>query len=1230
MTIKYHPTAKNTVALFLATLSIFWSCSQELSDPHRPKEKSVVFVVRISVPDIPISKTIPDSGLDDNQVDEITILLFNPTTGAYMGFAQTSAIEQVVGISNINKKRFSLLIPDGSYHALLIANATPIISATCDLPNGLLSAGGAITKSNIENALRFQIAAGTKYNANPGSNGYNPFFLCSDWIDLDIPVPSTIDYEMDPIKLTRMVAKINVYNNVGVEFEMSEIHLCNYNLDAYLSPAWGWWTHPAPLFASSGVTRPTTLESGLNKAIVYSGTELQPNNHCVDEIFTFEAPVTDPSTQNLCLLVKVLHVTINGVVYSNRWYKLDFRMKDENDNHVVKSINILRNFSYNLFIKDVKNPGYPSAVEAYANEPEGLIIDLVATDEPGLNEIVFNGTCYLAVDRSYIYFYHDGGTDLIKVFTDYTGGWEIKNITYGAGGTGWISPTPHPIKTSAPNIHSSTPVTLSVLPNNGTKPRTATFTLFAGTLKKEVTIVQFPKANLVTDDFPPNVNKYVGAFWRSNQTGERLIRIERPTSGASIDGEWTAVVLEGMEWIVLDTVMTTDKNVGWRNNGTLEGLVHNGNDPNFDVTHPVKSVTTMVTGTLRDPSAPGYRTGEEVIYFRIGAKTTYLPTEQNPARYGVVLLLCKENQYACRIWIRQGHDPDYLMRKEDGINVPGTGGLVNPNGPNARPNAVKFSPYNLNDPTENLSTTLITVGVPNVGLPIGGGEEKFVSYPSQAGYMIRWNYSRQPFAPHLTGPIVGWDLTQPGITTWDPSLTETCPTKYRRPNDGGDPNPNGYVLGSEVRQSLYSTPKTNSTSDADTRENSVWGYYADGFFDRRLISSSPGTGANASKSAVSTSNNKVAYMGRLFFNSKTFANLFLPASGARNFNGSLTDAGNGGFYWLRSSIDNLFAWSLHLTDNGVFQLSTSNRCFGFPVRCVVDPCVAVAGILIQASSSTLPVGATVTLTATNLYPSFVTNVTYIWEVNSGAGWLPLSTTTTNTYQAPVLNVGVNANHYRVGATNSCNATPVFSATTVSGTQTTPVPTGGGAARVTWEWPSVAFPTGRYIITYEPRDAGLYFKHGSVVGIFSGDDAKNKNLMPPASAITTTFTASKDIPWTLSPIANWVGIPYNNTLATIDAGYHTVANVKQGKGDPCRLVGLDLNYIKTTAAGSLTYDDIDNQLWRMPTGAENSTFSDRTTSSFFNLHWWNRDVGNPVNPSPYYGVAGGEFPVRNSP
>jgi len=432
--------------------------------------------------------------------------------------------------------------------------------------------------------------------------------------------------------------------------------------------------------------------------------------------------------------------------------------------------------------------------------------------------------------------------------------------------------------------------------------------------------INLPSDATHPDYTPAGMFTYVGAFWQHDQTGERLIRVPRLANGL-MDSVWTAQVIEGRDWILLDKVMTTDPNV-W--NVANEASVQNGNDPNFEANNDRQltfspTASTFVSGMLL-PSG-----SDNQIYFRIGLRDHYQPSIVAPARYGLVLLTYGNNKYRQRIWIRQGEDADYLMRPGD---PNGAGNAVTGN----RSRAAKFSPYNLTDPNKNTATTYNTV--PNLGTK--GGD--FVDYPSKAGYHFQWNGNTKAF--HPTNTISGW-TTRTG-TTWD-VIYETCPNGYRRFTDTYTTAGN-----SEIRNSLWVSNVVDTKENMTTNlENVLYGYYADGYFDRRQINPAivgPTTTYDLTlPRAVATPGAEVAYLGMLFYNKYNNASLFFPATGFRvssatATNGRLDQPGSSGHNWSRTYISG---------GNGPMQLAfdvdskVSHTSFldpdqGLAIRCVVD------------------------------------------------------------------------------------------------------------------------------------------------------------------------------------------------------------------------------------------------------------------------------------------------------
>ena len=521
-----------------------------------------------------------------------------------------------------------------------------------------------------------------------------------------------------------------------------------------------------------------------------------------------------------------------------------------------------------------------------------------------------------------------------------------QTITVTTNQSGWTASSSETWCTVSPASGSFT-VTCST--NSGGAPRTATITVTAGSLTETVTVTQLPDSPSGPGTPPAGVIPYVGAFWRAEQIGERIIRI--PVTGANI-APWMAVVTyldprwnaAGGDGVVLAAGGISD------NGGALWDT---NTDPALtDAEDYQVSGSATVSGNA---SADG-----NAILFRIGLQKkgsqssvwdpsdtpTYTGTSY-PARYAKVTIFYGTGMTSSmNLFLRQGEWADYLMHYNDEIN---SGGMNNPATPGnttpslgARPKAVRFSPRNLTDLANGAPAAVITTGSPeyNAGLSVNGGG--FTEYPTQAGHFFRWNYNRQAFAPHTIASITGWTNTQYGIDAlWDASHTETCPTNYRRPEDGANTayNTTGYVAGSEMRQSLWWKPQIGNGAPADNRENSVWGYYADGFFDRREIGNGAGTNLAGTNTSVSTANSRIAHIGNLFFNPDPTsthynASVFFPAAGFRsNTDGSLGGAGNYGFYWSSSSFSAGNSWRLYVYSTNVSPYATY-RTYGFSVRCV--------------------------------------------------------------------------------------------------------------------------------------------------------------------------------------------------------------------------------------------------------------------------------------------------------
>ena len=419
----------------------------------------------------------------------------------------------------------------------------------------------------------------------------------------------------------------------------------------------------------------------------------------------------------------------------------------------------------------------------------------------------------------------------------------------------------------------------------------------------------------------PTIQMYAGAFWRSREKGERLIQFGVGT-GLNNSGNWTASVA----WY--DDKWNPDTDGVVLANSAPAALPKSGDAESFPVTGGARSISGTVAegGTLS---------------FRIGLDKQFADSNAYPARYAVVMLNYNNGKKWYKMFIRQGESADYVMRPGD----PGTGV------PAGRPAAVKFSPYNITDPSGNMPTNFGKADI----LSAGGGH--FTNFPTKAGYDFQYSSTAAIAPDNPTGSLSAWTTNgaQTATVSWSPSW-DVCPSGYHRPTDGANNTTTmgtGVIAGSEIRQSLWLNPPVDTLSNTD---NSTWGYYADGYFDRLALQSSVGQNT-ITNSAVNPSTVDVAYIGRLFFNPTTNASLFFPAAGYRFCNsGQLYNAGGRARYWTSSAAvyaaRGCYDWYFSIRanlgetpnaslydkdDTPAVVLPLSNETTGASVRCVKNP-----------------------------------------------------------------------------------------------------------------------------------------------------------------------------------------------------------------------------------------------------------------------------------------------------
>ena len=442
--------------------------------------------------------------------------------------------------------------------------------------------------------------------------------------------------------------------------------------------------------------------------------------------------------------------------------------------------------------------------------------------------------------------------------------------------------------------------------NNNAVQRNGVIRVTADALYQYVAVIQMPGNDTELDVV--SSPSFVGAFWRENQQGERLIRMPHTTNNA-----WTAIAMD--DWILLCSAPSTATGLGTNNPSDAENYIL---DPaSATVSNMVTSTDTGSTDEIR------FRIG---VNGTIGANGTIQPDSNNPTpnatisgghythRWGRVVVLHNDNQNAHIIWIRQGDGAHYVFTP------------TCPGAPRNANNVARWSAFNLTAPGIAYGNSIQLANRANPGNnPVWGIKTEF---PTQAGAFFKWagaaGNERRAFSPVGTITIGVWGDAAGGV--WDdfgvhPNNTqETCPPGWRRPgiHTHAFLDINSIQL-CVFRQSLW----LNSNQG---RPSSVWGIYADGFFDRRMATSGEMPATVAGGTA------QTAHIGRLFFNPATNYHLFLPGAGRRRI---LFEVGEAGNYWMSTAHDDEQAWFSNFRD-WIAMAGRATRSIGSNIRCVAD------------------------------------------------------------------------------------------------------------------------------------------------------------------------------------------------------------------------------------------------------------------------------------------------------
>jgi hypothetical protein len=462
------------------------------------EDETALVTLSLNVP-TPLTRALDDAA--EGAINRIDVLLFKGGDLYYRAGVSGAGIIPDGSTPN-TQKNFTVRLPIGDgYEAVVLANAESTVSGHS--VNSIIAPG--TSRAQVIDNLAMVLATET----NKWTDAFTYIPMWGYLTDLDIAETSTV--QVPDIPLTRSIARVDVSvgeaggtgDAVRGKFEIKHVYLYNYNRAGSLAPATStagdnvdgyngaqWNSAPNPPYEKKAFAPhlPSLVNLKVNGPLEY--IVAPANKHAfAREIYAFEAAAGDPVTtdnldwkDNTCLVI--------GGKYdggSETFYRVEFRSGTDPGPYTYLAL--LRNHLYNVVITEVNGHGYPRKEDAYNNLPSNIVVEITEWNDGGMNDVVFNGQHYLAVDKSRVTLYRmghrEGHQKTLKAKTNY-GGWSIEipaehdwldvsPMTYTGDDTG---------QTITVRVKSGK----ELVPGSG--DRSGCFYIVVGNLEKKITVAQ--------------------------------------------------------------------------------------------------------------------------------------------------------------------------------------------------------------------------------------------------------------------------------------------------------------------------------------------------------------------------------------------------------------------------------------------------------------------------------------------------------------------------------------------------------------------------------------------------------------------------------------------------------------------------------------------------------------------------------------------------------------------
>lgn len=408
---------------------------------------------------------------DETRINEIQVLLFQPAEDRLVGHYPARNITT----TGPDSRSFQVDVIEGTFDIVILANSKDIVD----------QAGLAEDMSRREVTKRLTFT-------QDGKIPHNGSTLIPFWGELKNAVIVN-NGVLGEVYIHRAWAKIDVIlytDAVKNDFKLQAVTLRHWQKEMALLPAHYDET-------KEKVTAATDTGSGLMEATTqatYSGTEIDNDEKIEYKIYLNETP--NPGINHFpempCLIL--------GGEYKGQtcYYRVDFISKNTNGEEFYHDL--LRNHQYELRILEILTDGSSSGEDAYNNVLTSIETEIIVWNEGDMKNIIIDGEYWLRVDPAQFTLAREAHQPIVPARAetyspdDYffqiesNTNWTIDpaTIVYSPDSeTGWLT-----FSRLSGTPGTPADMELYVTENNTTGPRTATFTVAAGTIRFAVTVTQ--------------------------------------------------------------------------------------------------------------------------------------------------------------------------------------------------------------------------------------------------------------------------------------------------------------------------------------------------------------------------------------------------------------------------------------------------------------------------------------------------------------------------------------------------------------------------------------------------------------------------------------------------------------------------------------------------------------------------------------------------------------------